>query len=53
MSIHANVRASHDPLLHVATPAGLQRLSLANCGWDAIAWPELEQLQQLRNLTLP
>ena len=33
--------------------AGLQQLALASCVFDTVLWQELEQLQQLRHLTLP
>ena len=35
------------------SPAGLQSMTLAECGHDAIPWPELKELQHLRQLELP
>ena len=49
----ASQKIASKPLRQVDMHAGLQQMTLGNCGWDAIPWPELEQLQQLRNLTLP
>ena len=43
----------HSYIVALTARADVQRVTLAGCGWDAIPWLDLMQLQRLRHLTLP
>ena len=59
-TVFCSVRASWQTRLacgdmrsDVVTRAGVHSVSLAECGYGAIPWPELKQLQHMQRLALP